>query len=60
MSVLVVSKILRAFVNTFTPDDKYSRDNSEILKQPIQIKLSKEIKIFSQFFTAFLKSPFNL
>ena len=38
MSVLVVSEILRPFVNTMTPDDKHSVDNREILKQPIQMK----------------------
>ena len=36
MSVLVVSKILRLFVNTFTRDDKYSLGNKQILMQPIQ------------------------
>ena len=53
MSVLVVSKIFRPFVNTFTPDDKYSLGNKEILLQPIQFQLSKELKIFSHFFTHF-------
>ena len=56
---LVVSKILRPYVNTLTPDDKHSLDNREIFKQPIQIQLSKEPKTFSQFFTAFLKFAFN-
>ena len=59
MSVLVVSKILRPFVNTLTPDDKYALDNSEILKKLIQIGLSNKPKIFSPFFAAVLKSPFN-
>ena len=59
MSVLVVSKILRPFVNTLTPNDKYALDNSEILKKLIQIGLSNEPKIFSPFFAAVLKSPFN-
>ena len=59
MSVLVVSKILRPFLNILTPDDKYSLDNSVILKQPIQIQLCKELKIFYKFFTGFLNYPFN-
>ena len=59
MSVLIVCKILRPFVNTLTPNGKYSVDNREILKQPIQLQLSKDVKTFSQFFTAVLKSPFN-
>ena len=59
MSVLVVSKILRLFVNTFTPDDKYPLVNSENLTQPIQMQLSKKLKIFSELFTGFLKSTFN-
>ena len=39
-----------------TPDEKHSLNNREILKQPIQIQLSKEQKIFSQIFIAFPKS----
>ena len=46
MSVLVVSKILIPFLNKLTPDDKYSLDNRKILKQPIQIQLSRQLKIF--------------
>ena len=59
MSILVVSKILRPLVNTLTPDDKYSVDNRETLKKPVPIQLSKELMIFSQFFTVGLKLPFN-
>ena len=33
--------------------------NSENLRQPIQMKLSKRLKIFSQPFTAFLKYTFS-
>ena len=46
MSVLVVSKILIPFLNKLTPDDKYSLDNRKILKQPIQIQLSRQLKVF--------------
>ena len=59
MSVLVVSKILRHFVNTLTPDENYSHNNRGNLKQTIQIQLSLELKTFCQYCTAFLKSPFN-
>ena len=46
-SVLVVTEILRLFVNILTPNDKYSRSKSECLTQPIQMKLSQNQKIFS-------------
>ena len=59
MSVLVVSKIFRQFVNKLTPDDKYSVDNTENLTQPIQMQLSKKLEVFSEVFTAFLKNTFN-
>ena len=45
MLVLIVSKTLRPFVNILTPDDKYSLENREILKQPIQVQKYKELKI---------------
>ena len=51
--VLVVSKVLSPFVNTLTPDDKYSLDNRKIWEQPIQIQLSRELKFFSQFVNHF-------
>ena len=53
--MLVLCKILKLLVNTFTADEKYSvlyRDN---LVQPIQILLSEKQKTFSLFFSAFLK-----
>ena len=54
MSLLVLCKILRLFVNTLTADDKYSLLNRDNLTQPIQILLSQKQKTFSQFFSAFL------
>ena len=54
-----MSQILRPFVNTLTPVEKYFLSDKENLRQPIQIKLSKKLKICSQFFMAFLKSTFN-
>ena len=59
MSVLVVSRILRPFVNTLTPDEKYCLDNTETLKKPVPIQLSNEVMIFSEFFTVGLKLLFN-
>ena len=41
MPLLVICEI---FVNTLTPDDKYSLRNSEPLLQPIQTQLSKKQK----------------
>ena len=58
-SFLVISEILRPFFNLLTLDEKYSLGNRENLLQPIQIQLSKKRQIFSDFFTAFLKSTFD-
>ena len=58
-SFLVISEMLRPFVNTLTPDKKYFPGNRENLRQPIQMKLSKKLKIFCQFYTAFPKFTFN-
>ena len=46
MSVLVVYKVFRTFVNTLTRDHKYSLGNKEILLQIIQLELSKKLKVF--------------
>ena len=59
MSVLVVSKTSRTFVNTLTPDDNYCLSNKETLLQPIQSELSKKLNIFCQVFTAFLRFTFS-
>ena len=58
-SLLVICKILRAFVNRFTAYDKYSVLNREYLTHPIHMILSHKQKIFSKFFSAFLKSRLN-
>ena len=55
MSLLVICEISRQFVNTFTPDDKYSLRNGEILEQPIQMHLSKKEITLSEVFAPFLK-----
>ena len=49
-SPLVTSEIFRLFVNTSTPDDKYSRRNIQIFCQQLQKPLSqKENTFFSVF-----------
>ena len=47
------------FVNTLTVNDKHYQLNRDNLTEPIQIQLSQEQKIFSEFFFAFLKSLLN-
>ena len=60
MSELLTSEIFRLFVNTLTPDDKYSRRNMQIFWQQFQTPLSQEIKHFCQIFIAFLKFAWNI
>ena len=60
MSALVTSENFRLFVNTLTPDDKYSRRNIKIFWQQVQTLLSQEGKPFCQFFNPFLKCAWNL
>ena len=59
MSLLVIHKMLRLFVNTFTVNDRHYLLNRGNLTQPIQMQLSEKQKTFSQFFFAFLKSILN-
>ena len=59
MSMLVLWKILKLFLNTLTDDDKYCLLYRDNLTQPIQILLSQKQQTFSQFFSAFLKSSLN-
>ena len=54
--VLVVTEMLRLFVNILTPNDKYSLSKTECPTQAIQMQLSKNWKIFSQIFSVFPKS----
>ena len=53
MSALVTSEIFRLFVNTFTPDDKYSRRNLQIFSQQLQTPLSQKRKTFLDFLLHF-------
>ena len=59
-SLLVRSEILRLFVNTFTTDGKYSRDERQNLPELIQMQLPRKSKAFKQIFTMFLKSKSHL
>ena len=58
-SALVLSEILRLFVNTSTADDKYSRNIMQKLPQLFQTPLSKKQKSFSGFFIEVLKCASN-
>ena len=60
MSALVTSEIFRLFVNTLTPDDKYSSRNMQIFWQQLQTSLSQKGKTFCRFLIAFLKCAWNL
>ena len=60
MSALVTSEIFRLFLNTLTPDDKYSRRNMQIFWEQLQTLLSQNRKAFCQFLIAFLKCAWNL
>ena len=60
MSALVESEIFRPFVNTLTPDDKYSRRNIQIFWQQIRTPLSQKGKTLCGFFIEFPKCAQNL
>ena len=59
-SALVISEIFRLFINTLTPDDKYSRRNMQTFWQQFQMLLSQKGKTFCQFSIAFLECKLNL
>ena len=71
MSLLVISEILGLLVNTLTSNEEYSPHNSENLRQPIQMQLSKKqiislnflrhSEIYIKFYTFWKKyGPHNL
>ena len=60
MSSLVTSEIFRLFVNTLTPDAKYSRRNMQIFWQQLQTPLSQKGKSFCRLLIVFLKCAWNL
>ena len=60
MSALVTSQIFTLFVNTLTPDEKYSRRNIKIFWQQLQTPLSQKGNTFYQFLIVFLNCGWNL
>ena len=60
MSAIVTSEIFLLFVNTLTPDDKYSRRKMQIFWQQLQTPLSLKGKTFCRFLNVFLKCSWNL
>ena len=59
MSLLVIDKIVRLFVNTLPADEKHYLLNRDNLTQPIEIELYQKEKTISEFFLVFLKSILN-
>ena len=59
MSALVTSEIFRPFLNTLTPDEKYSRRNMQTFWQQVQTRLSEKGETFFRFFIEFLKCAWN-
>ena len=60
MSALVTSEIFRLFVNTLSPDDKYSPRNMQIFWEQLQTTWSQKGKTLCEFFIAVLKCAWNL
>ena len=58
-SLLEPWKFFGRFINTLTADDKYSLISSDYWMQTIQMHLSQEPKIFSEFFSAVLEYALN-
>ena len=53
MSALVISEIFRLFLNTLSPDDKYSCRYMQIFLQQLQTPLSQKAMFFFRFFIVF-------
>ena len=60
MSALVTSQIFRLFVDTLTPDDKYSRRDMQTFWQQVQTPWSPKREAFLIFFIKFLKYAWHL
>ena len=60
MSALVTSEIFRLFVNSLSPDIRYSRRNIQIFWEQLQTLLPQKREAFCQFLIAFLKCAWNL
>ena len=59
MTALVTTEIFRVFVDTLTPDVKYSPRNMQFFWQQFQTPLSQKRKTFSRFLIVFLKCAWN-
>ena len=57
--MLVLCKFLKLLVKTLTDDEKYSLLYRENFTQQIEMLVSQKRKLFSKFFSAFLKSILN-
>ena len=57
--MLVLCKFLKLLVKRLTDDEKYPLLYRENFTQPIEMVVSQKRKLFSQFFSAFLKSILN-
>ena len=57
--LLVICKLSRLFPNTLSADGRYSLLNRDNLTQPIQMKLSRNQKSFSQFFPCIFEIYFK-
>ena len=53
MSPLITSEIFRLFLNTLTPDDKYSRRYMQIFWQQVQTPYLKKQRLFVNFLLHF-------
>ena len=58
-SLLDTWKFFRRFLNTLTANDKYSLISKDKWMQTIQMHLSQEQKLFSEFFSLFFESESN-
>ena len=60
MSALVTSEIFILFVNTLTPEDKYSSRYMQSFWEQLQRPLCQKGMVVFRFFIAFLKCSWNL
>ena len=57
--ILLICKILRLFLNTFSAVGKYSLLNRYNITQPIQMQLCQKKNPFLNIFSAYFKSSLN-
>ena len=60
MSALVTSEIFILFVNTLTPEDKYSSRYMQSFWEQLQRPLCQKGMVVFRFFIAFVKCSWNL